>query len=592
MSNAQVHRAFLPNQSDVYNAPQEFLNDLFHSRSRNIEIVDQKIQGRLGLIKFSSTRLYGQIKKVYTFNKYNKDSYLLFLTSKDIYSYDFSNSRFDILTPVYTTGTIEIKFGAPDVVLGAGTAWLSNLKAGDRIKIGAAGIHTGSTWYVVESVDSDTQITLTTNAAVTAAGTFYVATACFSLEQENFWDCETFQDAALGETFIATDGLTTPVRWNAVNQVIPLTGLPDSMKAKFVKTLAGRLIFSNTVEGGNNQPQRKRWSGVANCQSYNALDFNDFVDEATGISGTCIFGNYEVTFKTDCIYVGRFVEGDYVFDWERASFGEGCRSHQSIVVRKEGIYYYGSDKKFHCWNLQNDNILTESIFPETKNFDPNLDEFVAGEDFPRKNQVRWFCPHSTSLYNNYVVVYDYKLAVTKVWEYSQDQACASIGQYVEQNDLYVDDSVSGEYYVDEQDGYWDDSSFVSGAPIQIYGGYDGYIRKCDVGYDDDGVEYTRSLALKRFNFDLPENFKRLWRQQFWIEAETSGDILVKVRLNDENGYNSATKTISLTEVLKDIIKRTITWDKRGQNFQFSIESTKHFALIGIITWYFKKRRTN
>lgn len=589
---ATAHKVFLPNQSDAQDAPDEFLSDLFSVRSRNMELYNQRIQGRLGLSKFSATQLYGQVRGIANFDKFNGDKFVVYFTTKEIYSYDTDNARFDILNPLYNTGTIEVKTGELTKVYGSGTTWSTNVKVGDRIKIGAGNVHTGSTWYTVSAVDSDTLLTLASSAPITAASTAYVVAQCYELGAEDFWDWDTFQDAVLGEVLVATNFIDTPVYWTGSAQVVSLSGLPDSMKAKYVKAYKGRLHFAHTNEGGYNQPQRHRWSVVANCLSYLAVNFQDFADEASSVSGLCKFGNYLVDFKDDCVYIGRFIDGDYVFEWEKAPFGEGCRSHLSIVVRKEGIYYYGADKKFHKWNLQSDSILTESIFPETREFDPNLDALVCGADFSLKNQIRWFCPYSSTSYNNFVVVYDYKNAVVKVWEYSQAQALGAIGHYIAQSDLYVDDAVWGELYVDEQEGWWDDQQFLANAPVFLYGGYDGYIRLCDNGILDDGETYTRSMKMKRFNFDLPEFFKRLWRQQVWLEAQTSGSLTIKMQMNDDTGFDGTTKVIDMTNLERDVIKMDIIWDKRAQNFQETLESTAHFALLGIISWIFKKRRAN
>jgi hypothetical protein len=68
----------------------------------------------------------------------------------------------------YTTGTVSVTNGSA-VVTGAGTAWLANVGPGDKIRIG-----TSRKWYTIASVDSDTQITLSTAyTGATAAGQSY-----------------------------------------------------------------------------------------------------------------------------------------------------------------------------------------------------------------------------------------------------------------------------------------------------------------------------------------------------------------------------------------------------------------------------------
>ena len=76
-------------------------------------------------------------------------------TKKDLAQYVPGGTRFDFLTPTYSTGTVDI--GAdPDTTL-EGTAvadWVANgIKAGDYVHIGAASHRSAeSTWFEVASV--------------------------------------------------------------------------------------------------------------------------------------------------------------------------------------------------------------------------------------------------------------------------------------------------------------------------------------------------------------------------------------------------------------------------------------------------------
>ena len=62
-------------------------------------------------------------------------------------------------------------------------------------------------------------------------------------------------------------------------------------------------------------------------------------------------------------------------------------------------------------------------------------------------------------------------------------------------------------------------------------------------------------------------------------------------MDDNNSFDLTTKTISLINSDRDIIKEEIRWDKKAQNFQTNIEATVHFALLGYINKLFAKRKT-
>jgi len=62
----------------------------------------------------------------------------------------------------YTTGTVSVTSGSATVT-GSGTAFSSFVSAGDYFRIDDDGTGSSSYWYQIDSVDSDTQLTLTSN---------------------------------------------------------------------------------------------------------------------------------------------------------------------------------------------------------------------------------------------------------------------------------------------------------------------------------------------------------------------------------------------------------------------------------------------
>jgi hypothetical protein len=589
MAKRTVFPVFLPNKGIVLDKPEEFLLQQFSPYSRNMEYYNELLQGRLGLTKFDLAQLNGRVMNLTEFNKFAGTYFLIACTEINLYSYDFSNTRWDILNRQYTTGTITVSAGSLTTVTGSGTTWSTNLAAGDYIKIGSGSVHTGSTWYKILSVDSNTQLTLT-SAAATCSGSAYVATKSFTGGTTSYWSTAFFVDDTLGEVIIFTNGTDTPVRWTGSGTVAILTGLATGFTAaKYVDVYKNRVIFLWTQEGGQNQPQRERWSAVADCNSWTDTDFRDFMDEDTWITGTAKLAGYHVVFKDEEAYVGRFVGGDDVFDYDRSTSCVGTEAPFSIVQTKDSLYYYGYDGKFHRWNLLRDEIISEAIFPDTVNFDPNGEQFIFGGHIRGKNQIRWHSPYSSTDYNNYEVVFDYKNGLLQVWQYQASQACCSIGEYLLQTDKYVDDPVWGEYYVDEQEGYWDDRNFLANAPLPLYGGYDGYVRAADVGITDDGTSYTRTFKTVRMNFGMPHQDKRLQKQEIWLIAETAGSVTVAMTKGDNLSAEALTHTVSLVHASKDKIKTMIRWDKEDRDFQMTISGAVHFSLLGFLNVIYAKK---
>jgi hypothetical protein len=582
---------FLPNKGIVLNKPEEFLTNNFSSYSRNVEFWNEELRGRNGLGKFDAAALPDRIQRVHQFWQFDGTWDLVFFTPRDIAVYDFGNTRFDYITPQYTTGSITIAAGALTTVEGAGVNWSTGgIKAGDFIKIGSGNVHSGSTWYEIKSVTDADTLVLETNGA-TCAGSAYVIRKTFSGSDTDYWDSVTYQDENLGSIVIGTNGIDMPVYWTGSGLATAISGVATGFTAaKWVSAYKDRVIFFFTTEGGATQAQRVRWSGVADVTSWSDIDFKDFTDEDTWISGHAKFGGYLVVFKEAEAYIGRWVGLPYVFDWEKSESCSGTKSRNSIVADPGSgwIYYYANDNRFKRFNLLREDNISDDIYDDTKNFDPNLEQYIFGTPVSYKDQIRWLCPKDSPDYNDYVVVWDTQNEILNVWKYEQEQALCSAGEYTNLQDLYVDDSIWGEYYVDEVDGFWDDRTFLSGAPIPIYCGYDGYVRNADSGADDDGTAFERRFDTSRLNFGSQDLHKRVQDQEWWFAAETSGTVTISCFLDDNNDAEVTSKSISLVETGKDVAKNYITWNKRFRNIKFSVRSTNHFSLLGFISNVFIK----
>lgn len=803
---------FKPNGGIALNSPEEFLGSNQSPYSRNMEYFDDYEQTRLGLIKFDSAVLSGPVLHQKVFKRSDESVFYLFCTTKDIYSYDFSSLKFDILTPLYQTGKLRFNNGIPQVYGGVevdncdetlgwtdgggghstltrtttagefqeGTAaiknvvssssganellayhnissinisttrsigfwfkstvglsagdlqflldnssacaspletlnipaitantwtWVSipfatpanltaiisigikqvvdkgaftyfidqvvagsltlNTKAGDFIKVGSGNVDTNSTWYTIQSVDSDTSMTLTINYAGSSVYQQpFVIRQTFTGDSTNYWFSAPFVDLQLGDTWLAVNGSDAAIYWAGSGQVqvIPrgnvnytftvtsanategdiysnngqdfvvqstissettllangtgfadvsgtltkvsgagdstitftsstfITGLPAGFIARYIEVYKDRVIFGWTIEGGQNNTRRLRFNDVATIFSWPTSNFEDLLDEDTEIRGLCVFDDYLMVGKEKEWYVGRPDPTTFIFDFDHSSTAEGLTSQGSVVVRKDWVYFYGHDKKFHRWNILRDDIISEGIFPETKNFDQNLEQYIAGADFYNKNQIRWMCPYTSTTTNNYMVVYDYRVNTIRVWDCSQVNGMASMGFYILQQDLYMDDSVWGEFYLDVTDGYFDDVIYLANAPIFIYGGYDGIIRKCDQGPDDDGIAYNRIFRSTRQNFNMPDQYKRLWKQQFWFLQDPVAVVTVKMKKDDNTSYEGKQQSLVLADNNRDVVKLLATWDKEAQDFQIELSATSFFALMGWLSYVMPKRK--
>ncbi len=587
----QIFPVFLPNKGVVLNAPEESLQANQSPYSRNMEYFQGLIQGRTGLTKFDSTALpNGPISNGIFFKIFTGTNFVIYGTNSDLCYYDFTNLRHVFLNRTYTTGTVTILVGTPTIVTGSGTTWATNTKAGDYIKTGAGSIHSGSTWYKIQSVDSDTQLTLTSSAVAVGGGTAYVIRKTFTGTSTNIWSMKQFVDLNLSDVVLFTNGVDAPVYWTGSNQVVLVPNLPSTMLAKYVDVAFNRVIWLWTIEGGNNQPQRIRYSEPGDLTTYVAINFRDFLDENTWITGSALFANYFIVFKEREAYIGQSAPTPTIIDFSKSATCRGAKSPFSIVQKNEWLYYYAFDKKFHRWDILRDQIISEEVFPDTKNFDANQDQYIMGIDFYPKNQIRWLCPLNNTN-NNYQFVFDYLHNVSEVWDCGNNNALACFITYLLTSNLYCDDPIWGNYYVDGTVGFCDDVTYLSNSPSFLHGGYDGILRQIDQGADDDGTAYTRRFRSSRLNFGQPNKRKRLWKNEFWFASDPVASLTIQLKRDDNVNFDTGINSVSLVDSTRDIVKLPVTWNKEAEDFQIDISATTFFALLGFYNIYMLKRRT-
>ena len=123
------------------------------------------IRENMGYDKFTAVNLGGALTMIDGFFLRNNTQFLIFGTPKNLFKYNEGTDTVSYLNPIYATGTVSVTNGSA-IVTGSGTTWTTNAKAGDEFHLGSATQNDPTaTWYEIQSVDSNTQVTLTTNYA-------------------------------------------------------------------------------------------------------------------------------------------------------------------------------------------------------------------------------------------------------------------------------------------------------------------------------------------------------------------------------------------------------------------------------------------
>jgi hypothetical protein len=193
---------------------------------------------------------------IYLFMTSEGSNYLVLGTPTDLYSYN--SNVLNYISPIYNTGTASASGTA---VTGTGTSWNTqpagdtwfNAKAGDQISFGSASVTSPTaTWYTIQSVGSNTAITLTASAGTIGNGAYTIRRRFTGSDITTRWQVEPFVDVGSPPTdqLVFTNGLDNVCSWNGTTaQVVKQTGL--GFTCTCLKQFKDVMIYGNVTQGVN-----------------------------------------------------------------------------------------------------------------------------------------------------------------------------------------------------------------------------------------------------------------------------------------------------------------------------------------------------
>lgn len=509
----------------------------------------------------------------------NDQWYYVVFTKRDIAYRDIVNNRFVFINKLYTTGTITIGAGNLKLVTGTGTAFQTNLKVGDFLKIGAGAVHAGSTWYEIDSISSETVLYLKTDAVV-CSGSAYVARKRFSGSDFDYWSVIVFH-----EKLLATNrGADNIIIWTGTGQV---SDLACPYKATFLYDYNERVLLLRTIESGLEKPFRIRWSGLANETDWGGTGSDSGsmeVNEGTGILYGCAqYKGNLLIFKDGGIIRAWNVEGTMIFNKSLLIDGIGTTAPDSFFETEEGVYFYGGDNTFRFFNGLAAVVISSEIDAIAKNINPNFEQYIQVTMIEELNQILWAIPYATSEVNDKILIYDLDFARNN-WGI-EDMEVASLGYY-ETEAVYDWSSMS--MFSNWLDWWWPSWKHRAGLaafPIDVMGTYNGKIYRLNASEKDAGEDYTGYQVLQT---DLGANkrlsiFDRLLLIQAYVRQEASGTLDFHIKRDDEASWQNA-GSVNLAGD-KETLIRELPVDYLAKTFKIKISGQNPFKFLGAILKY-------
>lgn len=305
----------------------------------------------LGWSTFAPFTLNGAVTLITTLHLRTGTDILIFGTPSDLYKYSTAGGgSVTYITPTYVTGTASASGTA---VTGTGTLWNTgtptNAKAGDEISFGSAAQNSPSaTWYTIQTVNSDTSITLTATAGVVGGGAYTIRKK-FTGTAATVWQVDTFVNAqpSSEDRIYFTNGIEPPCQWNGSNTAATsITSLGLSCKTLVV--YKNMLIMANLIQDGAIKPTDIVNSDVSMPESLVTGLAAQFKIAGTSdeILKVAKLGDYLVIYLKRTIIVANFVGSPLIFVFRVAADGKGIQATRGLATYPDYHEYLGADTMY------------------------------------------------------------------------------------------------------------------------------------------------------------------------------------------------------------------------------------------------------
>ncbi len=319
----------------------------------------------------------------------------------DLFVFDDNTNTVAYLTPRYETGTVSVTNGSPTVT-GSGTAFDTELHAGCFIYVGAISeTDPTAAWYEIDSVDSATQVTLTSNyLGATAAGQSYTARVTFTGDADDVFFTEYFYGGSSytggtgDDRWYATNGVDAIVAWDGADDQVYLPNLGNVDTCRSLRRDTNRMVYVAPTVSGTFEKFSIRTSDVGkpedtvNGEAVQLIvhDRNDELLFAANIGGLlAIYGRKSVT-------VAQYVGVPIVYAFRAVVTSVGPISARGVAVFPEYHYFVSDGSQYIFDGTRADQINTHIWEDVTSRIVPaRVGQLHHGFDYSN-GELLWVTP--------------------------------------------------------------------------------------------------------------------------------------------------------------------------------------------------------
>lgn len=278
----------------------------------------------------------------------------LFANTTDIFVYDNALEIVLYLSPRYGTGTVDVTNGSPNIV-GTGTTWTTNAKAGDFFALGADETDPSATWYEIDTVVDDTNITLTANYAEgTLVGQAYTIRQTFTggandvFFTEPFYGGVNYHAGTGDDRWYATNGVDAVIAWDGVDDQVYLPDLDNVETCKYLRVDNNRMVYVAPTTSGEYKKFSIRTSDVGDPEETVTGEAVELVvhggnDELLAAEP---IGDLLAIYARASITVTQYVGAPIYYAFRTVVTGAGPQSARAIGLFADYHLFIGNDCQY------------------------------------------------------------------------------------------------------------------------------------------------------------------------------------------------------------------------------------------------------
>jgi hypothetical protein len=581
----------------------------------NILFKEQAFQPRWGYATFGGNLpLNGAITGLTLFRRNNGDQILCAFTKRDAYYYEQGTGLWKYFTRVYITGTVTISAGTLDTVTGSGTTWdNTNWSASGvyQIKFGTTDPNSSTgTWYTVDSVDSNTQITLTTDATE-ISGEDYVLRLCFSGTDTDYhsvaypYDATTGTPAHTGEEdkiLVVANGIDEVQYWSGdigtdYLELLEntISGGDDTPVSKYVNFFGssgfGHTILSNIIDEADPMPQRIYTSDSGKPFQWdgNYYDFFDSQDEIVGIKP---LQDQLILYKKETMtqmWINVTGGNSDPFDFRENKIRDiGTPSIRTVHEFGSFHIFLGWDNVYIFDGVSVTPIGTDLVNNMIRRSNRAFLSTSFALPILAENLYCLFLPTGDSTYPDTCFVYNYREKFWTIWDLTHTisetlkaKMTAPGYTYKEDSDTWAEVDTAGTLW-DEISERWIDLLLYEDNMSYLLGDSDGYVYNISPEFTDDeldvsGTTYNEdiecSITTKDYPLNDPKHTIKIVQAVIGLTRFSSGSLRIKASTDFGTTWSDWVTIPNTAEVGDALyVEHIANFMQRGRQVRFTIEN--------------------